>query len=91
MPDLHVLLIEGLALRQPPPSAATIHRTVPGLAPERGRPMPPCGTMYAIDQSLRAFGQEGVKRYGKVFDLIHRREAVRLNDIWHADRTQLDR
>jgi putative transposase len=91
---MQVLLIEGLALRQAPPSVATIHRTVAEVAPEQGWPTPSYSTVYAIvaaiDPGLRTLGKEGVKRYREVFDLIHRREATRPNDIWQADHTQLD-
>jgi hypothetical protein len=47
----------------------------------RDRPQPrPC---------LVNLAHEGTKRYREVFDLVHRREAARPNDIWQADHTEL--
>jgi putative transposase len=33
---------------------------------------------------------EGKKAYAAAFDLVHRREAERPNEIWQADHTFLD-
>lgn len=94
LPEQQILLIEGLALRQPPPSTATVHRQVAELAPQLGWPVPSYSTVYAIvaaiDPGLRTLGQDGVKRYREVFDLIYRRDAEHPNDVWQADHTQLD-
>lgn len=45
LPDQLVALIEGMALRRPPRSAATIHRTVLELAGEQGWPTPSYSTV----------------------------------------------
>ncbi|MBF6302769.1 transposase [Nocardia amamiensis] len=93
-PEEMVLLIEGLALRQPAPTAAVIHRQVSEVAAERGWPVPSYSTVYAvvagIDPALRTLALEGDKRYRQVFDLVYRRQAARPNEIWQADHTQLD-
>ncbi|WP_231982948.1 Mu transposase C-terminal domain-containing protein [Nocardia sp. 852002-20019_SCH5090214] len=89
-----VRLIEGLALRRPPPSAATIHRQILDIAPGQGWPVPSYSTVYgivaAIDPALRTLAIDGDKRYRQVFDLVYRRQAARANEIWQADHTQLD-
>lgn len=39
---------------------------------------------------MATLAHEGAKRYKEVFDLVHRREAARPNEIWQADHTLLD-
>lgn len=94
LPTQLVILIEGMALRRPPPSAATIHRTALELAGEHGWPAPSYSTVYAIvaglDPAMVTLAHEGTKRYGEVFDLVYRRQASAPNDIWQADHTELD-
>jgi putative transposase len=93
-PDQLVTLIEGLALRRPAPSAATIHRQVTEIAPQRDWPVPSYSTVYAIvaglDPGLRMLAHEGTKRYEEVFDLVYRRQAGAPNELWQADHTELD-
>jgi transposase InsO family protein len=90
-PEDLIVLIEGLALRRPPVSAAAIHRQV---TQDHGWPVPAYDTVYdvvtCLDPALVVLAHEGTKRYREVFDLIHRREAERPNQIWQADHTQLD-
>lgn len=87
-------IIEGLALRRPPPSIATIHRRVVDLAPQQGWDPPSYSTVYAIvralDPGLRMLAHEGAKAYQEAFDLLYRREATRPNELWQADHTPLD-
>src|SRR5438552_3748036 len=89
-----VTFIEGLYLRQPPPSIATIHRMACGLAVTRGWPEPGYRTVLniakALEPSLVALAHEGDKAYREAFDLIYRREAGRPNEMWQADHTELD-
>ena len=40
-----------------------------------------------IDPALRTLADEGDKRYAEVFELVHRRQADRPNEIWQADHT----
>jgi putative transposase len=88
------LLVEGLALRTPVPSAAHVHRQVTAVAEREGWPVPSYSSVYAIiraiDPALRTLAVEGVKRYAEVFELICRREAAAPNAVWQADHTQLD-
>ena len=88
------LLIEGLALRRPPSSIATIHRQVAGVARDQGWPVPVYATVHAVvrgvDPGLAVLAHEGTKRYKELFDLVHRREAGKPNAIWQADHTRLD-
>ncbi|WP_412734307.1 Mu transposase C-terminal domain-containing protein [Krasilnikovia sp. MM14-A1259] len=94
LPEDLRLLIEGLALRPPEPSAAHVHRVVVDVAKNQGWPVPSYATVYAIvrgiDPAMRTLALDGDKRYREVFDLIHRREAAGPNEIWQADHTQLD-
>jgi hypothetical protein len=84
-----LLLIEGLALRRPPPSIATIHRQVAGVARDQGWPVPAYATVHAvvrgIDPGLAVLAHEGTKRYKELFDLVHRREAATLGLELSAD------
>lgn len=89
-----VQLIEGLALRTPPPSAAFVHRQVATVAAEQGWPVPSYSTVYALiqelDRGLVTLAHAGVKAYREAFDLLYRREADRPNELWQADHTPLD-
>jgi putative transposase len=89
-----VALVEGLALRQPAPSVAHVHRQAAAVAEREGWPVPSYGTVFdivrAIDPALRTLALEGTKRYRELFDLVHRREASAPNQIWQADHTKLD-
>lgn len=91
--ELHQV-IEGLALRKPRLSAATIHRKVRELAKELGQAIPSYSTVYSVVRRiappLMKMAHEGTKAYGETFDLLYRREASASNAIWQADHTQLD-
>ncbi len=52
LPADQVALIEGLALRRPRPSVATIHRQIAAVAQERGWPVPSYARVYAIVRAL---------------------------------------
>lgn len=87
-------LIEGLALRKPPPTAAFVHRQVAKVAAQHGWPAPSYSTVYdimrKIDPALVMLAHDGPKAYREEFDLLYRREASRPNEIWQADHTPLD-
>jgi putative transposase len=87
-------LIEGLALRQVRPSAASVYRQVRTVAEARRWRVPSYSTVYAVmrdlDPALVTLAQEGSKAYRERFDLLYRREASRPNEIWQADHTPLD-
>ena len=94
MPPELQSLIEGLALRRPPPTIATVHRQAAKVARAQGWAAPGYAAVYDvvrnIDPAMATLAHEGSKRYREVFDLVHRREAAKPNEIWQADHTLLD-
>ncbi|GEM_PF-269905 len=89
-----VELIEGMALLKPPPSIATIHRRIAGLASERGWRAPSYGSVRSIvggiDPAMATLAHEGAAAFRDKYELVHRHRAVRPNATWQADHTQLD-
>jgi len=89
-----VNLIEGMALRRPPPKTAQVHREAVRIADERGWPAPSYPVVYRIiaglDRGLVSLAHKGDAGYRNDFDLVLRRESANLNDLWQADHTQLD-
>ena len=87
-------VIEGLALQKTRPSAAAIHRQVSQTAAEQAWPVPSYSTVYTIVRSLEPalvkLALEGTKAYRQTYDLLHRRQAQRPNEIWQADHSPLD-
>ena len=87
-------LIEGLALRRPVPTIATVHRRAGEVAAANGWPVPSYGRVYnivrSLDPALVTLAHEGTRRYREMFDLVHRREATAPNEVWQADHTELD-
>jgi len=94
LPDDLVRLIEGLALRRPPPTTATVWRQAEAVAKDQGWPALTYRTVYNIvshlDPALVTLAHEGGKAYANAFDLIYRRTAEQPNDSWQADHTLLD-
>jgi len=94
LPQEMIELIEGMALRRPPPKAAEVHRAVSGIAAERGWPpvsYPVVRRIIAgLDRGLIALAHGGAQEYRDDFELVLRRESVHPNDIWQADHTELD-
>ena len=87
-------LIEGLALRKPPPSIAAVHRQAVAVAQREGWRVPSYSTVYAIihtlDPGLVTLAHAGAKAYRLAFDLLYHREAATPNALWQADHTLLD-
>jgi putative transposase len=87
-------VIEGLALERPRRSVAAIHRVVRDSTAWNGAPVPSYATVHssvrAMDPALMVLAHEGPKAYAHAYDLLHRREASRPNEIWQADHTELD-
>jgi len=85
---------EGLALQRPPLGPGAIYREVCRVARAKGQDAPAYHTVYsvirAIPEDLKTLGVDGEKAYRNTYDLVHRREAERPNQIWQADHTQLD-
>ena len=94
VPDDLRRLAEGLALGRPPLGPSAIYREICRIARARGEPPPGYHTIYnvirAIPDDLRTLALGGEKAYREVYDLVHRREAERPNQVWQADHTQLD-
>lgn len=86
-------LIEGLALRRPLPTAAYVHRQVVALASQHGWPILSYRSVSEIIGKLALgllmLAHQGTKAYRERFDLLHRREATRPNEIWQADHSLL--
>ncbi len=89
-----VALIEGMALTKPRLSAATIHRRVSAIAPDRGWQAPSYGSVHAIvsglDPAMLTLAHEGAAAFRDRYELVHRHRAERPNATWQADHTQLD-
>ena len=87
-------LIEGLALQKTRPSAAAIQRQVAELAVQYGWEVPSYRCVYDIvhhlEPAMVMLAHEGSKAYQNAYDLVHRREASRPNEIWQADHSPLD-
>jgi putative transposase len=87
-------VIEGLALRKPPPTVALVHRQVRDVALRNGWPIPNYQRVYRVvkhlDPALVTLAHDGSKTYRTTFDLLYRREADKPNEIWQADHTLLD-
>ena len=94
VPDDLRRLAEGLALERPVLGPSAIYREVCRIARARGDPPPGYHTIYnvirAIPADLKILALNGEKAYREAYDLVHRREAERPNQIWQADHTQLD-
>ena len=87
-------LVEALALQQPAPSIATIHRKVAALATAQGLRVPSYDVVHDIVRQLApalvTLAHAGSKVYSETFDLLYRREAEEPNALWQADHTLLD-
>jgi putative transposase len=93
LPELLVLLIEGLALQTLRRPFTTIHALVSQIAQEQHWPGPSYEQVYRIVRrlppDLLILGQEGVAAYEQAFDLLFCREAPHANAIWQADHCRL--
>jgi putative transposase len=93
LPTEAIQLIEGLALRTPPRSIASIHRQIVGIAKEQEWPAPGYNRVYTIvkklDPALVTMAHQGAAAYREEFDLLHRREAPHSNAMWQADHCEL--
>lgn len=87
-------LVEGMALRKPPLSVATLHRRIGLIARQQGwRPIS-YSSVYAIvrrlNPALITLAHEGCAGFRDRFELVHRHRAERPNATWQADHTELD-
>ena len=87
-------LVEGLVLQHPNPNLAAIYRRVCEIAKQQGWHAPSYDTVYAIagslDPALVTLAHAGEKSYRDSYELVHRHQANRPNEIWQADHTLLD-
>ena len=87
-------LVEGMALKRPPPSAAAIHRRVCMVAKAQDWRIPSYGTVHAIiaalDPGMVTLAQDGPAAFRNRFELVHRHRAAAPNSLWQADHTLLD-
>lgn len=86
-------VIEGLVLKKPAPSLASVQRQVSQIALEHGWEVPTYGTLRNIvrqlDAGLITLAQQGTKIYREAFDLLYQRNATVPNEIWQADHSLL--
>jgi len=89
-----VEVIEGMALRKPRPSLASITRRAADIAATQGW-NPVCyGTVRAIvaslDPAMLTLAHDGPEVFRDTYELAYRRSCLRPNQMWQADHTQLD-
>jgi len=94
IPAQVVEVVEGLALRRPPPRIAEVHRAVTAIATAQGWPTPSYQSVRRIiqglDRGLLAMAHHHPDVYRDEFELVLRRESAHPNDVWQADHTELD-
>jgi putative transposase len=87
-------LIEGFALRRPPPTVAFVHSQVCAVALQHGWPVPTYQSVYRVvkhlDPGLLTLRHKSTTAYRTTFDLLYRREAYTSNEIWQAGHALLD-
>ncbi len=87
-------LIEGLALRTPPTTVASVHRQVTAIAAQHGWPLPSYRCVYEVvkhlNPALHTMAPARSNPYHDVLELVDHRDASRPNEIWYADHTLLD-
>jgi putative transposase len=87
-------VIEGLCLRRPALPASAIHRTVQNLCVRNGWRVPSYDVVHEIasqiSPDMKVMAHEGLSSYEQTFELLHRHEAERSNDLWQADHACLD-
>lgn len=87
-------LIEGLALRKPQPTVASVYRKILSIAKRQEWDLPSYASVYAVvrgmSPALVTLAQEGAAVFRDRFELVYRHRAKRPNSTWQADHTQLD-
>ncbi|GAC1467442.1 MAG: hypothetical protein NVSMB9_09050 [Isosphaeraceae bacterium] len=83
--------IEGLALRKPRLSSATVHLEVAEAARKLGQEPPSYKVVHAVigklEPALLTLAHESSKAYSEAFDLVHRGEADAPIAVRQADQT----
>ena len=87
-------LIEGIYLKSPHLSFASIYRQIEHHLAEKNAPCPKyrtvCALLNSLPKSMITLAHKGSKEYRQQFDLIYIREANEPNEIWQADHCKLD-
>ncbi len=86
--------VEGLALERPPLPLSSVHRQVCQFAQLIGEAAPSYWVVrdiaLSLPKDLQTLAQRGPRRFGELYDLVHRRDASKPNALWQADHAQLD-
>jgi putative transposase len=86
--------VEGLALEKPPLPLTSVHRQVRQFALMIGEPVPSYWVVRDIvlnlPEDLRTLAHQGARRFGELYEMVHRREASKPNAVWQVDHAQLD-
>ena len=94
LPAELVQVIEGLALRTPRPSIATMHRRITALATQHHWTPPSYGSVYGMVRQLSpamvTLAQDGPAACRDRYECIYRHRAEGPNVLWQADHTRLD-
>ena len=94
LPAELVVLIEGMGLKKPRASAATIHRRIRTVATTQGWRVPSYSTVSAIlanlDPAMVTLAHRGAAAFRDRYELVHRHRADAPNALWQADHTLLD-
>ena len=94
LPDELLEVIEGMALRRPPPHAAEVYRASVKIAAEQGWKSPSYTVVREViaglDRGLLALAHHDGSVYRDTYELVLRRESGHPNDLWQADHTELD-
>jgi hypothetical protein len=46
--------------------------------------------VLSLPKDLQTLAQQGTRRFGELYDLVHKRDASKPNALWQADHAQLD-
>lgn len=89
-----VKVIEGMALRKPRPSLASITRRAASIAAAAQGSNPLCySTVRAIvgslDPAMLTLAHDGPGVFRDTYELVYRRGCLHPNQMWQADHTQL--
>lgn len=94
LPTELVELVEGLALTNPRPTLASVHRRIVGICETHRWPVPSYGVVrsiiVALDPGMVSLALEGPGSYRDKHELVLRRQAERPKALWQADHTMLD-
>lgn len=86
--------VERLILSNRRASVTSIHRKICKFCKQNNIEKPSYTQVYSraksISPALKKLAHEGKKEYQNSYDLVHRSEASKPNEIWQADHTLLD-